>query len=167
MSFFTSHLIGTSIRGTEFFVLVIFDGIDLSTGHSKLNNHQSKINKEISNLCDKCNIPEDLNHYLFVCQKFDAEWIQLQEKVEEILHREDANHIANIDMKVLTGMVEDISREAGHNLVGALMEFIRNRSSKRFALGFIFLSPPFSPIRFFCAIFLNLEPDFWPFFAKK
>ena len=35
-----------------------------------------------------------------------------------------------------------------------------------FALGFIFLSPPFSPIRFFCAIFLNLEPDFWPFFAK-
>ena len=29
-----------------------------------------------------------------------------------------------------------------------------------FALGFIFLSPPFSPIRFFCAIFLNLEPDF-------
>ena len=36
-----------------------------------------------------------------------------------------------------------------------------------FALGFIFLSPPFSPIRFFCAIFLNVEPDFWPFFAKK
>ena len=36
-----------------------------------------------------------------------------------------------------------------------------------FALGFIFLSPPFSPIRIFCAIFLNLEPDFWPFFAKK
>ena len=36
-----------------------------------------------------------------------------------------------------------------------------------FAPGFIFLSPPFSPIRFFCAIFLNLEPDFWPFFAKK
>ena len=36
-----------------------------------------------------------------------------------------------------------------------------------FALGFIFLSPPFSPIRFFCAIFLNLEPDFWPFFAQK
>ena len=35
------------------------------------------------------------------------------------------------------------------------------------ALGFIFLSPPFSPIRFFCAIFLNLVPDFWPFFAKK
>ena len=43
--------------------------------------------------------------------------------------REDANHIGNIDMKVLTGMVEDISREAQHNLVGALMEFIR--SSKR------------------------------------
>ena len=44
-----------------------------------------------------CNIPEDLNHYIFVCQKFDAEKIQLQEKVEEILHRENENHIGNID----------------------------------------------------------------------
>ena len=64
------------------------------------------------------------------CKKFDEERIQLQEKVEEILHRKDANYIGNIDIKVLTGMVEDISREAQHNLVGALMEFIR--SSKRF-----------------------------------
>ena len=47
--------------------------------------YQSKINKEISNLCDMCNIPEDVNHYLFVCQKFDAERIKLQEKVEEII----------------------------------------------------------------------------------
>ena len=67
---------------------------------------------------------------LLFCKKFDAERIELLEKVEEILHREDANHIGNIDMKVLTGMVEDISREAQHSLVGALMEFIR--SSKRF-----------------------------------
>ena len=52
---------------------------------------------------------EDLNHYLFVCKKFDSEIIQLQEKVKEILHKEDANHIGNIDMKVLTGMNEDIS----------------------------------------------------------
>ena len=59
-----------------------------------------------------CNIPEDLNHYLFVCKKFDEEMIQLQEKLEEILHREDANHIGNVDFKVLTGMVEEISREA-------------------------------------------------------
>ena len=78
-----------------------------------------------------CNIPEDLNHYLFECKKFDyKEMIQLQEKVEEILHREDANHIGNIYIKELTGMVENISREAKHNLVGALMEFIW--SSKRF-----------------------------------
>ena len=55
-----------------------------------------------------CNIPEDLNHHLYVCQKFDAEKIQLQEKVEEKLHKEDANHTGNIGMKVFTGMVEDI-----------------------------------------------------------
>ena len=36
-----------------------------------------------------------------------------------------------------------------------------------FALGFIFLSPPFSPIRFFCAIFLNLEPDFLAIFHPE
>ena len=66
----------------------------------------------LSNLYDMCNIPEYLNHYLFECKKFDEERIQLQEKVEEILHMEDANHIGNIDIKVLTGMVEDISREA-------------------------------------------------------
>ena len=42
--------------------------------------------------------------------------------MEEILHREDANHIGDIDMKMLTCMVEDISRGAQHNLVGALME---------------------------------------------
>ena len=102
----------------------------LVSGHSKLNNHQSKINKEISNLCDMCNIPEDLHHYLFGCKKFGVERIQLQEKAEEILHREDANHINNIDVEVLTDMVEDISRESQYNLVGALIEFIR--SSKRF-----------------------------------
>ena len=77
-----------------------------------------------------CNITEDLDHYLFVCKNFDAERVELQEKVEEILHREAANHNGNIDMKVPTGMVEDIRREAHHNLVGAVMEFIR--SSKRF-----------------------------------
>ena len=77
----------------------------LISGHSKLNNHQSKINKEISNLCDTCNIHEDLNYYLFVCQTFhlyNTEKILLQEKMEEILHREDANHLGNIDMKVIT-----------------------------------------------------------------
>ena len=78
----------------------------LISGHSKLNNHQSKIKKEISKLCDMCNITEDLNHYLFGCKKFDAERIDLQEKVEGILHREDANHIGNIDMNVLTCMVD-------------------------------------------------------------
>ena len=54
----------------------------LISGHLKLNNHQSKIKKEISNLCGMCNITEDLNHYLFWCKKFDAERIKLQEKEE-------------------------------------------------------------------------------------
>ena len=42
----------------------------------------------------------------------------------------------------------------GHNVSG-------------FALGFICLSPPFSPIRFFLCHFLELRARFWPFFAQK
>ena len=62
--------------------------------HAELNNHQSKINKETSSLCDMCNIPEDQNHYLFVCQtEFDTESVQLHDEVEEILHRANANRI--------------------------------------------------------------------------
>ena len=40
-------------------------------------------------------------------------------------------------------------------------------ASAGFALGFIFLSPPFSPIRFFLCHFLELRARFWPFFAQK
>ena len=36
-----------------------------------------------------------------------------------------------------------------------------------FALVFIFLSPPFSPIRFFLCHFLELRARFWPFVAQK
>ena len=36
-----------------------------------------------------------------------------------------------------------------------------------FALGFIFLSPPFSPIRFFLCHFLELRARFWPIFRQK
>ena len=31
----------------------------LISGHSTLKNHQSRINKEISNFCEMCNIPEE------------------------------------------------------------------------------------------------------------
>ena len=36
-----------------------------------------------------------------------------------------------------------------------------------FVLGFIFLSPPFSPIRFFLCHFLELRARFCPFIAQK
>ena len=49
----------------------------------------------------------------------------------------------------------------------ASLELRKTKVKSGFALGFIFLSPPFSPIRFFCAIFSNLEPDFGHFSPKK
>ena len=38
----------------------------LLSGHSMLNSHQSKTNKDISDLCDSCNVPEDLKDMLDV-----------------------------------------------------------------------------------------------------
>ena len=51
--------------------------------------------------------------------------------------------------------------------IGAVCSGSTLFASTGFALGFIFLSPPFSPIRFFCAIFSNLEPDFGHLSPKK
>ena len=73
------------------------------------------------------------------------------------------------------GMGEIMSKKQAEIKILTIYLQILRRSYTGFALGFIFLSPPFSPIRFFCAIFLNLEPDFWPlkepgfwaFFTKK
>ena len=93
-----------------------------------------------------CNIPEDLNHYLCVCQKFDIERIELEEKVEEILHRANANRIGNIDMTVLTGMVDDICREAQHNLVGALINSLEAQRGFNLKYFNTHLNPSYVPV---------------------
>ena len=50
--------------------------------------------------------------------------------VEEILNGAVLNEVANIDLAVLVGMVENADRDTQSELIGALMEFIK--SSKRF-----------------------------------
>ena len=53
-------------------------------------------------------------------------------------------------------------------LPGVMLMYERTSKDRTgFALGFIFLSPPFSPIRFFLCHFLELRARFWPFFAQK
>ena len=39
----------------------------LLSGHSILNSHRAKIDKNVSNLCETCQEFEDVEHFLFQC----------------------------------------------------------------------------------------------------
>ena len=88
------------------------------------------MNSNMSELCETCSETEDTNHFLFHCQKFTKEREQLENRVGEILNGAGLNEVANIDLAVLVGMVENADRDTQSELIGALMEFIK--SSKRF-----------------------------------
>ena len=98
-------------------------------GHSKLNGHQAKLNPNKSEMCDKCKVPESVEHYLFDCDKYEEERKELEESVEDVLSREGIN-CSLIDLRVLSGNIEEISREGSFELVGALLKFIQ--CTKRF-----------------------------------
>ena len=55
---------------------------------------------------------------------------QLENRVEEILNGAWLNEVANIDLAVLVGMVENADRDTQSEMIGALMVFIQ--SYKRF-----------------------------------
>ena len=88
------------------------------------------MNSNVSELCETCSETEDTNHFLFHCKKFAKEKEQLENRVEEILNGAGLNEVANIDLAVLVGMVENADGDTQSELIGALMEFIK--SSKRF-----------------------------------
>ena len=98
-------------------------------GHSRLNSHQAKLNPNKSELCDECKVPESVEHYLFDCDKFEEERKDLEESVEAILSREGIN-CSILDLRVLSGNIEEISREGSFELVGALLKYIQ--CTKRF-----------------------------------
>ena len=81
-------------------------------------------------LCENCNVTEDTDHYLFQCKKYKKEREQLENRVEEILNGTGLNEVADINLAVLVGMVENAHRETQNELIRALMEFIR--TSQRF-----------------------------------
>ena len=43
----------------------------LQTGHCRLNSHMQRIGLHDTGLCSRCNVPEDVIHYLFVCPKYN------------------------------------------------------------------------------------------------
>ena len=74
-------------------------------------------------------VPETVEHYLFDCDMYKEEREELEEVVEGVLAREGVN-TGIIDIKVLSGNIEGISKEARSELVGALLKFIK--CTKRF-----------------------------------
>ena len=45
----------------------------LLSGHSILNSHRAKIDKNVSSLCETCQEVEDVEHFLFQCAKYSKE----------------------------------------------------------------------------------------------
>ena len=97
----------------------------LLSGHSILNSHRAKIDKNLSNLCETCQEVEDVEHFLFQCAKYSIERDTLERTVEDILFREGCNDITCIDLRLLGGYNENISKNAQNELIAALVEFIR------------------------------------------
>ena len=83
------------------------------------------MNSTVPELCETCSETEDTNHFLFYCQKFTKEREQLKNRVGEILNGAELNEVANIDLAVLMGIVENADRDTQSELIGALMEFIK------------------------------------------
>ena len=90
---------------------------------SEQHSHRAKINSTVSDLCENCNFTEETDHYLFQCKKYKKEREQLENRVEEILNGAGLNEVADINLAVLVGMVENAHRETQNELMRALMEF--------------------------------------------
>ena len=99
----------------------------LITGHTRLNSHQAKIKARDIDICDSCKVPETTEHYLFDCDKFSQEREKLQREVEEVLYLENLT-INNIDLKVLLGIIDNISKSGETKLIIALLAFIHETS---------------------------------------
>ena len=97
----------------------------LLSGHSILNSHKAKMDTSVSNLCNTCQVPEDVYHFLFQCKSFKIQRNHLQTTVEDILNREGLNSISDINLKVLNGISDNISKQGQNELVGALLQYIK------------------------------------------
>ena len=80
-------------------------------------------------MCDKCKVPESVEHYLFGCDEYEEVRKELEKSVEDDLLREGIN-CSILNLRVLSGNIEEISREGSFEQVGALLKFIQ--CTKRF-----------------------------------
>ena len=103
----------------------------LISGHSILNSHRAKIDKNVSILCETCQEVEDVEIFLFQCAKYSIERdYTLERTVEDILFREGCNDITCIDIRLLEGTMKILTRmpkmslkQPGWNSSGARTDF--------------------------------------------
>ena len=65
---------------------------------------------------EKVNESEDTVDYLFHCQKYRREREQLEDRGEETLNSTGLSKVANINLAVLVGMVENAGSETQNEL---------------------------------------------------
>ena len=91
----------------------------LFSGHSILNGHQAKFDKNSSYMCETCQVLEDVDHFLFHCEKFKTERDRMERTVENVLFRKICTDIICIDLRLLGGNDENLIRNAQNNLIVA------------------------------------------------
>ena len=80
-------------------------------------------------MCDKWKVPESVEHYFFGCDEYEEVRKELEKSVEDDLSREGIN-CSILNLRVLSGNIEEISREGSFEQVGALLKLIQ--CTKRF-----------------------------------
>ena len=81
----------------------------------------SKIDNTKSELCDTCKVKETINHYIYDCDTYDEDRKMLEKDIEIILAAYGLQHI---NLKLMTGNLEEAPRAANLELRGALASFI-------------------------------------------
>ena len=95
------------------------------TGQVGLNYLTSKIDKTKSELCETCSEKETIQHYIFYCQLYHQQRQVLEREIEEILARNGITQPV-INLKVLSGNLDEISRNINLELKVAFGGFLRS-----------------------------------------
>ena len=93
-------------------------------GHSLLNDHRARINSSLSNLCDDCQVPETIEHFLFEYDKYSGQRESLKDGVLRVVTSENLQ-CGDIDIKAITGNVENISKSGEAETVNAVLNYIQ------------------------------------------
>ena len=101
----------------------------LISGISNLNYMLSKIDNIKSELCDTCKVKETINHYIYDCDTYDEDRKMLEKDIERIQAAYGLQRIPDINLKLMTGNLEEAPRAANLELRGALAGFITRTES--------------------------------------